>query len=118
MITRRELLVTTGAISLAGSVKWLREGPLRLVDGQLSEEELSIGKQAMGVARPRVLQLDLVREWRDELHSHVARGVEIVAVTRWDKALVFRELAREARFATKQERIAPSLFRTEVSLRG
>jgi hypothetical protein len=118
MITRRELLVTTGAVSLVGSLEILREAPLKFVDGLLSADELAMGKRALGTSTPDVLQLDLVREWRDQLHSRVAQGTGFVAVTRWDKSFLLRDLARESAFVVRQERIAPSLFRTEIALRS
>ena len=118
MITRRELLVVTGAASLVGSVRYLQEGSHAFVDGLLSAEELSVSKKILEDLKPQVLQLDLVREWRDDLHARIARGAELVVATRWDKALLLRELAREARFVAKQDRIAPSLFLTTLRSRG
>lgn len=90
-------------------------GPLRVLDGLLAAEELEVGRRELAPFRPGVLKLDLVRQWRDELHSRVARGDQLIAVTRWDKALLFNELARESRFAIRQERIAGTLFRTDIS---
>jgi len=121
-ITRRELLVTTGTAALVGLVATeasaaalVEKSPLAFLDSLLSADELALAKRELAAFRPAVLKLDLVWEWRGELHSRIARGSRLVAITRWDKALLLNELAREARFPLRQERIAPSLFRTDIS---
>jgi len=120
-MTRRDLLVTTGTVALAGWVS--TEGaaaaaigttPLAFVDGLLSPDELALSQRELGSQRPEILQRDLVWQWRGELRSRLARGGRLIAVTRWDKALLFNELAREARFVIRQDRIAGSLFRTVI----
>jgi hypothetical protein len=143
-LTRRQVLVATGTVAVAGLVAKagatvgvgspagagnsaaagdleVATNPLTFVDGLLSTEEMSVAKQTLGSLKrsfePNVLQLDLVREWRDGLHGRIVTGAELVAVTRWDKALLLRELARESAFEVQQERIAPSLFRTRISPR-
>jgi len=124
-ITRRELLVTTGTVALVGLVATevstaaasnrVEKNPLTFLDSLLSREELAIGKRELAPHQPGVLKLDLVWEWRGELRARIARGSQLIAVTRWDKALLFNELAREARFSIRQARIAGSLFRTDIS---
>jgi hypothetical protein len=121
-ITRRELLVTTGTVALVGLVSTegsaaalVEKSPLVFVDSLLSADELAWGTRELAPFRPDVLKLDLVWQWRGELHSHIARGSKLIAITRWDKALLLKELAREARFPLGQDRIAPSLFRTDIS---
>ena len=101
------------AVSAPASL--VEKGPLRLLDGLLSGAELAIGQRELAPHRPGVLKLDLVWQWRQELQGRIAQGDELTAVTRWDKALLLKELARESRFAVRQERVAGSLFRTEVS---
>ena len=121
-ITRRQVLLTTGTVALVGLVaaevpaaKRVNKSPLTYLDGLLSAHELAIAKRELAPHRPDVLQLDLVREWRDALHSRIARGGTLIAITRWDKALLLQELAREAALPVRQERIARSLFRTDIS---
>jgi len=135
-ITRRQLLVTTGTIAVAGlasaegslastegsaaategsAARLVEKAPLTFLDGLLSADEIAMGKRELAPHQPEALKLDLVWEWRGELQSHIARGGKLVAITRWDKALLFNELAREAGFAVRQERIAGSLFRTDIA---
>jgi len=105
----------TAPSAVPAAAKLIEKGPLNLLDGLLSEAELAIGQRELAPHRPGVLKLDLVWQWRQELQGRIAQGDELTAVTRWDKALLLKELARESRFAVRQERVAGSLFRTEVS---
>ncbi|HEY4210755.1 MAG TPA: hypothetical protein VGM84_04710 [Steroidobacteraceae bacterium] len=133
-ITRRQLLLTTGTVALVGlastepststaasiesataTAGLTGKPPLTFLDGLLSAEELAIGRHELGAHPPSVLQLDLIWEWRRGLHSLIAQGADLIAVTRWDKALLLTELAREAAFQTRQRRIANSLFRTDIT---
>ncbi len=133
-ITRRQLLLTTGTVALVGlastepstataasfesvgsTAPLAGKPPLTFLDGLLSADEFAIAAHALSPYRPGVLQLDLIWEWRGELHSLIARGADVIAVTRWDKALLLKDLAREAAFPMRQHRIANSLFRTDIA---
>jgi hypothetical protein len=63
---------------------------------------------------PRILEPDLVWQWRRGLAQELANGVRAVAITRWDKALLLSDLAREASLPVRRERIGHSLFQTEI----
>ena len=143
LITRRELLLTTGTLALiamtssagaagepaagapagepaagepAGAPTACPSGPqsLAFLDCLLSAQELRVGQRELAPLTADVLQLDLVWQWRTQLHTRMAQGAQLIAITRWDKALLLRELAREARVPLRQQRIARSLFRTEL----
>ena len=139
LITRRELLLTTGTLALiamtssAGAAGEPAAGEpgagepagapiarpsgsqsLAFLDCLLSAQELRVGQRELAPLTAEVLQLDLVWQWRTQLHTRMAQGAQLIAITRWDKALLLRELAREARVPLRQQRIARSLFRTEL----
>jgi hypothetical protein len=63
---------------------------------------------------PRILEPDLVWQWRRGLAQQLSSGVRAVAITRWDKALLLSDLAREAALPVRRERIGHSLFQTEI----
>ena len=132
-LSRRKLLAATGTTALATLALGGRataaliqespherlqessqENPMALLDGMLSEEELAAARRILAPLQPRLLQPDLVWQWRRELGQQIARGVRAVAITRWDKAVVLRGLAREAALPLRQDRIGKSLFRTEI----
>jgi hypothetical protein len=101
-------LMLRGRFSLPG------RQALALLDGSLSGRELAHARSALAPLRARVLKSDLVWEWRGGLHRELAAGTPAIAITRWDKALLLSGLSREAGLRTRQARIAPGLFRTEI----
>lgn len=88
--------------------------PLALLDGTLSAAELAQARALLGSHEPRTLDGDLVWLWRTELRAVIAAGAPLLAITRWDKAVLFAGLAREAAFTAHQSRIAPAMFRTSI----
>ena len=94
------------------------------VDGALVGEDLALAQKtlaqttlarsAITTLRPKVLELDVLWQWRRELAQELQRGVRAVAITRWDKAFVLKGLAREAALPVRQVRIGHSLFQTEI----
>jgi hypothetical protein len=94
------------------------------VDGSLLGDDLALAQRTLAqttLARsaltglqPKVLELDLLWQWRRELVQELQRGVRAVAMTRWDKAFVLKGLAREAALPVRQARIGHSLFQTEI----
>ena len=121
-VSRRQVLLATGTAALVGLVATdvsvatlVEKRPLAFFDRLLSAEERAIGQRELAPYQPKVLALDLIWEWRGELHARIARGADVIAITRWDKALLLKYLAREASFPIRQHRIAKSLFRTEIS---
>ena len=132
-ITRRQLLLTTGTVALVGlastqpstataatvggvaaTAPLAATPPLVFLDGLLSAHERALATRELSGHQPDVLKLDLIWEWRDDLHSRIAQGTNLIAITRWDKALLLNDLAREAGFPLNQRRIADSLFRTDI----
>jgi hypothetical protein len=103
------------------------------LDGMLSGDDLAqaratlAGVQAAGLAsvqaaadatappsQPRMLEHDLLWQWRRDLAQELRQGVRAVAITRWDKAILLNGLAREAALPVRQSRIGRSLFQTEI----
>jgi hypothetical protein len=102
------------------------------LDGLLTGEDLALANAALtqlsssmslssGASRsrtallqPKVLEPDLVWQWRRGLAEELASGIRAVAITRWDKALLLNDLAREASLPVRYERIGHSLFQTEI----
>lgn len=117
--SRRTVVAVAGATAVAsltarGRFSLPGQQALALLDGSLSGRELAQACSVLAPLQARVLQSDLVWEWRGDLHRELAAGTPAIAVTRWDKALLLSGLAREAGLRTRQARIAPSLFRTEI----
>ena len=116
LVLAHEARVLDGAAVAAGS-----PGPAaRLdptaawLDGMLSGEDLLSARAALAPLQPKVLELDLLWQWRRELAQEMANGVRAVAITRWDKAILLTGLAREASLPVRQTRIGHSLFQTQI----
>lgn len=84
------------------------------LDGQLTGDDLVQARTTFAPLQPRVLELDLLWQWRRELAQEMANGVRAVAITRWDKAILLSGLAREASLPVRQTRIGHSLFQTQI----
>lgn len=92
-----------------------RAGPAAAwLDGMITGEELTRARATLAPLQPRVLELDVLWQWRRELAQELKNGVRAVAITRWDKAILLSGLAREASLPVRQQRIERSLFRTEI----
>lgn len=95
---------------LAPAAMWL--------DGMLLGDDLVRARAAFAPAQaasaPRVLEHDLLWQWRRELAQELRNGARAVAITRWDKAILLKGLAREAALPVRQQRIGRSLFQTEI----
>lgn len=130
-INRRQLLGAAASTAVAGLVL-ARDMPARgevspstglnerkepvaaWLDGMLSGDERAQARATLAPLQPRLLELDLLWQWRRELAQEAGKGVRTVAITRWDKAILLKGLAREAALPVRQQRIAHSLFRTEI----
>jgi hypothetical protein len=88
--------------------------PIALLDGTFSAEEVARARHDLAPWRPRILDTDLIWLWRSDLQQAVAGGVPLVAITRWDKAVLFSGLAREAALSARQTRTGIGMFRTEI----
>jgi hypothetical protein len=95
------------------------------LDGMLSGDDLAraretlasvqaAGEIAVPPLQPRVLEHDLLWQWRRDLAQELRQGIRAVAITRWDKAFLLKGLAREAALPVRQTRIGRSLFQTEI----
>ncbi len=102
--------------------------PLAWLDGMLSGDDLAHARATLAPLQPTLLEPDLLWQWRRDLartlgiggpavgseqHRELQRA-RAIAITRWDKAFVLRGLAREAALPVRQQRIARSLFQTEI----
>lgn len=92
----------------------VRPGPLLLLDGSLAGTDLARARSLFAEIEPRILQADLVWEWRRDLGEILSRGMRAVVVTRWDKALLLSGLARESGLVCRQSRLGPGAFRTDI----
>ncbi|MBO9581699.1 MAG: hypothetical protein J7498_12465 [Sphingobium sp.] len=116
--SRRQLLVGLGLASIAISAEARAASPPSqrrlLLDPALSPAERSVAQSVCACTTPpHLLAADIVRDWRDGLGTIVAdRGA--FAVTRWDKAIILKGLAREAGLSIRQRRIGRSLFHSEI----
>ncbi len=126
-MSRRQLLTTAATTAVAGLVLARdtqvfgdvaapaanRTGPAAAwLDGMITGEELTRARATLAPLQPKVLELDVLWQWRRELAQELRNGVRAVAITRWDKALLLSGLAREASLPVRQQRIEHSLFRT------
>jgi hypothetical protein len=84
------------------------------LDGMLIGDDLTQARGTLAPLQPKVLEQDVLWQWRRELAQELRAGVRAVAITRWDKAFVLKGLAREERVPVRQTRIGHSLFRTEI----
>ena len=117
-LTRRSMLALTGVAASGWAVSgWAALQPRGiwfLRDGSLAEAELNPAIRswrALELATMTVLQADLVRQWRAGLREAVLRqDGEVVALVRWDKALVLQGLLREERKASSIRRVSAPLF--------
>jgi hypothetical protein len=121
VLNRRQLLGAAAATTVASMV--LGSGTalggnssnlLVLLDGMLTGDDLTRARAALVPFEPQILQPDLLWQWRRELAHELANGRRAVAITRWDKAIVLRGLAREAGLPHYQRRIGRSLFQTRI----
>ena len=84
------------------------------LDGMLTGDDLAQARTTLAPLQPKVLEHDVLWQWRRELAQELRAGVRAVAITRWDKAFVLKGLAREETLPVRQTRIGHSLFRTEI----
>ena len=120
-VDRRQLLAGAGTAAVAAlashsgvAAGLLQPSPLALLDGALGEADRVVARRMLAPLEPRLLQHDLVWEWRGELARELARGRRLIAITRWDKAMLLSGLARESGLAARQHRIGRSAFRTQI----
>ena len=118
-INRRQLLgaaATIAGLALAreSSVSRDARSMLALLDGMISGDDLARALATLAPLQPRILEPDLLWQWRRGLAQELGNGGRAVAITRWDKAIVLSGLAREAALPSRQQRIGRSLFRTEI----
>jgi hypothetical protein len=127
-LSRRELLAAAATTAFAStalaressSAAVTKAAPaaprprLALIDSFLADAELASARAMLAPLQPRVLESDLVWEWRRELGPQFAKGLAAVAITRWDKALLLSELAREAALPVRQRQVGRSMFQTEI----
>ena len=118
-INRRQLLgaaATIAGLALAreSSVSRDARSTLALLDGMISGDDLARALATLAPLQPRILEPDLLWQWRRGLAQELGNGGRAVAITRWDKAIVLSGLAREAALPSRQQRIGRSLFRTEI----
>jgi len=99
--------------------------PVAWLDGMLSGDDLASAHATLSQwqatrnrtvppPQPRVLEHDLLWQWRRDLAQELRQGAHAIAITRWDKAILLNGLAREAALPVRQSRIGRSLFQTEI----
>jgi hypothetical protein len=117
-IDRRSLLRTTAALVAAASLHKpaLTENRrlLALLDPNLTGHERDSVRAIAGAAA-RLIEPDLVRQWRDGLGSEIARAAGTMAYVRWDKAVLLSGLARESGMRALQRRLDRSVFEIRIT---
>jgi hypothetical protein len=108
------LAAPLGAIPLRQTKANNAQGKLLLVDATLSMRERLAISAPRAAGTLRVIERDLVRQWRRDLRRALAASAGAVALVRWDKSFVLAGLAREERWRTLSQPIGRGLFRIEV----
>jgi hypothetical protein len=118
-ITRRATLQALAAATVAARAgATTRSGAdMLLVDATLTPGELRVPlRRALLVTTRQSIEADLVVQWRKSLQRQIENHAGgVIALVRWDKALVLTGLAREHRWRTRSQRVSPSVFRIELS---
>jgi len=114
LVLARETPMLGGAGTAESALNDRTEPAAAWLDGMLSGDDLTQARATLAPLQPRVLELDVLWQWRRELAQELSTGVRAVAITRWDKAILLKGLAREAALPARQQRLAHSLFRTEI----
>jgi hypothetical protein len=116
-LDRRTLLKAATTIAAAASLQrpLLAATPreLTLVDSNLKPHELRVA----GVSshpESKMIQPDIIRQWRDGLGREIALCRCARAYVRWDKALLLADLARESGLRVRQRRLDRSLFEVRI----
>ncbi|MBK6673428.1 MAG: hypothetical protein IPG49_08065 [Proteobacteria bacterium] len=114
-ITRRAALLSGGAVAVLAAV--LRPppasaalgNPQRWLDASLPMAQLGTPDAILGP--------ELVTQWRGTLLAQVRlRGEPVMALVRWDKALLLAGLAREEGWKSSIQRLGHGVFRVDVSV--
>jgi hypothetical protein len=106
--------LAVGAASPAPGADVAAKPAAAWLDGMLTGDDLTQARATLAPLQPKVLEHDVLWQWRRELAQELRAGVRSVAITRWDKAFVLKGLAREEKLPVRQTRIGHSLFRTEI----
>lgn len=121
VLARDTPLIADGADAAAGAGEALADPRARAqhataawLDGMITGDELTQARATLAPMQPKVLELDVLWQWRRELAQELRNGARAVAITRWDKAILLSGLARESALPVRQQRIGRSLFRTEI----
>ena len=124
-ISRRSLLGGIGAagvlatggmprVTLADEGVKSGRNVVGFIDPTLSQKDAAAARAALAPLTLQTLEPELVSHWRRELRDRIATGSKTVAMVRWDKAFVLQGLAREERFAFREERLNRTMFRIEI----
>jgi hypothetical protein len=127
-LTRRTALQALAVASVAGAA--LKSAPaaagattavqtaadLLLIDVSLTPGELRAPLRRVFAQSRKPIEADLVIQWRKSLRKEIeTHNGPVVALVRWDKALVLSGLAREQQWRAKSQRLSQSVFRIELS---
>lgn len=120
-ISRRALLgaagvagIVAGAVAVGVQAGLGSRRPMALLDSDFDTDSLAAARALVPGMRTRMLEPDLVWQWRRDLGDQVAKAGAAVAIVRWDKAFVLAGLAREAGLPVRQEQVARSMFRIHI----
>jgi hypothetical protein len=114
-ISRRAALLSGGAVAVLAAVLRPRPesaalvNPLRWLDASLPQAQLATPDAILGP--------ELVTQWRSTLLAQVRlRGGPVMALVRWDKAILLAGLAREEGWKSSVQRLDHGVFRVDVSV--
>jgi hypothetical protein len=118
-LTRRATLLGLAAIPLlaARTPNANHSGSITaLLDASLSPTDLPVGFASRMRSAMR-LEPELVSQWRASLRDVLrSRGGNVVALVRWDKALILSGLVREERRRVTSTRLSQSVFQIEFEV--
>jgi hypothetical protein len=117
-LSRRSAIVgvTASLLALRSGNSALAGNRLLLLDATVTADDLHDSIKKLDYDRTRVLDLDLVQQWRRAVRGEVASSGSSVALVRWDKAFILAGLAREERWQVRTLRVSQSLFRVEIAV--
>jgi hypothetical protein len=120
-VTRRATMLALAALPLLDLRAGAKDGAAGvlftpLLDASLSKADLP-ARYVAAMEGAQRLDAELVSQWRSSLRASLqSRGGRVVALARWDKALILSGLAREERLRVTSTRLSQGVFQVEFEV--